>query len=78
MRKRFLSMLLAWVMVLTMIPMTVFATESDNVYISVSYDDKYTNDKEGNPIAYIPVSFETLSGIDLKEYGSRWRSDRGV
>ena len=69
MRKRFLSMLLAWVMVLTMIPMTVFATESDNVYISVSYDDKYTNDKEGNPIAYIPVSFETLSGIDLNEYG---------
>ena len=69
MRKRFLSMLLAWVMVLTMIPMTVFATESDNVYIYVSYDDKYTNDKDGNPIAYVPVSFETLSGIDLNEYG---------
>ena len=69
MRKRLFSIFLAFVMVFTMIPLTISATENDAVYISVSYDDKFTNDKNGNPIAYVPVSFNTLSGIDLREYG---------
>ena len=69
MRKRLLSLLLTFILVFTMIPMTVSATESENVYISVSYDDKFTNDKNGNPITYIPVSFDTLSTINLSDYG---------
>ncbi len=66
--KRVLSVLLAVVMLFTMIPLTAVATEPEYVYISVSYDDKYTNDKNGNPIAYVPVSFEELAAIDLNDY----------
>ena len=69
MRKRILSILLATVMVFTMIPSITKADESENVYISVSYDDKYKEDKNGKPIAYVPVSFEALATVDLNEYG---------
>ena len=69
MRKRILNILLAMIMVFTMIPSVTKADESENVYISVSYDDKYKEDKNGKPIAYVPVSFETIASIDLEEYG---------
>lgn len=69
MKKRILSIILAAVMAITMLPFTVTATDSGYVYISVSYDEKYTEDKNGNPIAYVPVSFETLEAVDLNEYG---------
>ncbi len=67
--KKLLSMILAFVMVLGLLPATVFATGTGSVYISVSYDGQYINDKNGNAIAYIPVSFENLASIDLDEYG---------
>ena len=67
--KKILSMILALVMVLGLLPATAFATGAGNVYISVSFDGKYINDKNGNAIAYIPVSFENLASIDLDEYG---------
>jgi hypothetical protein len=69
MNKRILSILLAVIMVFTMIPLTAVATENDYVYISVSYDDKFKEDKNGKPMAYIPVSFENLASVDLNEYG---------
>ena len=69
MNKRILSILLAVIMVFTMIPMTAVATETDYVYVSVSYDDKFKEDKNGKPMAYIPVSFEDLASVDLNEYG---------
>ena len=67
MTKRILSIILTVLMVLTMIP-TVIADGSEYVYISVSYDDKYINDQSGTPIAYVPISFETLAAVDLNEY----------
>ena len=67
--KKILSMILAFVLVLGLLPATAFATGADSVYISVSFDGKYINDKNGNAIAYIPVSFENLASIDLDEYG---------
>ena len=67
--KKILSMILAFVLVLGLLPATAFATGADSVYISVSYDGQYINDKNGNAIAYIPVSFENLASIDLDEYG---------
>ena len=67
--KKILSMILAFVLVLGLLPATVFATGADSVYISVSYDGQYINDKNGNAIAYIPVSFDKLATIDLDEYG---------
>jgi len=68
MTKKLLSMILAVVMVLGLLPATAFATGEDVVYISVSYDDKFTDDKNGNPIAFVPVSFDTLAGVDLNDY----------
>ena len=67
--KKILSMILAFVLVLGLLPATAFATGADSVYISVSYDGQYINDKNGNAIAYIPVSFDKLAAIDLDEYG---------
>lgn len=67
--KKLLSLLLALVMVLSLVPTTVFATEAtDNVYISVSYDGQYINDKNGAPMVYVPVSFAEIESIDLEEY----------
>ena len=67
--KKTISWILAILMVLGLLPATAFATGADSVYISVSYDGQYINDKNGNAIAYIPVSFENLASIDLDEYG---------
>lgn len=61
-------MILAFVMVLCLLPASVFATEGQYVYISVSYDGQYIADKNGEPIAYIPVSFEEVAAVDLNAY----------
>ena len=67
------AMLVAIIMVASMLPVVAFASEpadtSGYVYISVSYDEKYKNDKNGKPMAYVPVSFDTLATVDLNEYG---------
>ena len=67
--KKALSMILAIVMVLGLLPVFAMATGENQVYISVSFDGQYIDDKNGNPIAYIPVSFADLAAIDLDEYG---------
>ena len=67
--KKILSMILACVMVLGLLPATAFATGTNNVYISVSYDGKYIDDQNGAPLVYVPVSFDELAAIDLDEYG---------
>ena len=67
--KKLLSLFLALVMVLSLVPATALATGADQVYISVSFDGQYINDKNGSPIVYIPVSFDEIESIDLDEYG---------
>ncbi|MBQ7330047.1 MAG: hypothetical protein IJX01_09140, partial [Oscillospiraceae bacterium] len=66
--KKILSMILAFVMVLGLLPATAFATESQYVYISVSFDGQYIDDKSGSPLVYVPVSFEQIESINLEEY----------
>ena len=66
--KKILSMILAFVMVLGLLPATALATGADQVYISVSYDGKYIDDKNGDPFVYVPVSFEELASVDLDAY----------
>ena len=68
MTKKLLSMLLAIVMVLGLLPATAFATERQYVYISVSFDGQYIDDKNGSPMVYVPVSFDEIESIDLNEY----------
>ena len=68
--KKFLCMALALVMVLGLLPTTSLATESEDVvYLSISFDSSYIDDKDGNPIAYVPVSLDAVAAIDLNEYG---------
>lgn len=66
------AMLVAILMVASMLPVVAFANEGadteEYVYISVSYDDKFKEDKNGKPMAYIPVSFEELEAVDLNDY----------
>ena len=67
--KKILSMILAFVMVLGLLPTTAFATGEDMVYISVSDDAQYIFDTAGNTMAYQAVSLEDLASVDLNEYG---------
>ena len=69
--KKILSMILAVVMVLGLPPAASFATETqeDVVYLSISFDSNYINDKNGDPMAYVPVPMSEIEAIDLAEYG---------
>ena len=66
--KKILSMILAFVLVLGLLPATAFAS-TGKVYISVSYDGTYIDGANGNPIAYIPVAFSEIASINLEDYG---------
>ena len=68
--KKILSMLLVFVMVLGLLPATTFATGSEGVvYLSISFDSEYIDDKNGDPIAYVPIPLSAIEAIDLAEYG---------
>ncbi|MEE1329040.1 MAG: hypothetical protein UHS47_10910, partial [Oscillospiraceae bacterium] len=68
--KKILSMILATLLVLGLLPATAFATGTEDVvYLSISFDSGYIDDKNGNPIAYVPVPLSKIEAIDLAEYG---------
>ena len=68
--KKVLSMILALVMMLGLLPATATAAEAEDVvYLSISFDSQYIDDKNGNPIAYVPVPLDAVAAIDLAEYG---------
>ena len=69
--KKILSMILATLLVLGLLPATALAAEADGeyVYLSISFDGKYINDTKGNAIAYFPVALEDIAAVDLTEYG---------
>ena len=67
--KKFLSMILAFVLVLGLLPATAFATGSGQVYISISEEGQFIADPNGQPMAYRAVALDSLTGIDLDEYG---------
>ena len=74
MTQKLLSLLLALILVLGLLPVTrAGATEAqkedDVVYLSVSFDSNYINDKNGDPIVYVPVPLDVIAAIDLAEYG---------
>ena len=72
MKKRLLSLFLAFAMVFSMLPATVLAGnggDAGTVYISVSHDGQYVEGANGKPVAYIPVSLSALQAIDLADYG---------
>ena len=66
--KKILSMILAFVMVLGLLPATTFATEPQQVYISASHDGQFLKDNNGNALAYAAVSLDELASIKLEDY----------
>ena len=68
MSKKILSMVLALVMVLGLLPASAVASGADQVYISVSFDGTYIDGVDA-PIVYVPVSFDAIASVDLEEYG---------
>ena len=66
--RKAVSLILACVMVLGLLPAAAFAAEN-NVYISVSYDGKYIHDKNGGYITYVGIPMAEISAVDLNEYG---------
>ena len=55
--KKILSMILAFVLVLGLLPATAFATGTEDVvYLSISFDSGYIDDKNGNPIASVKLA----------------------
>lgn len=69
MKKKFLSLLLAIVMIISAIPLTSIAVEKEYVYLSISFDGRYINDKSNNPIVYLPIELDEIEKVDLAEYG---------
>ena len=64
MKKRLLSLLLAFAMAVSLLPGAAFAGEDDTVYISAAHDGRYLDG-----LAYVPVSLDELKKIDLNSYG---------
>ena len=64
MKKRLLSLLLAFAMAVSLLPAAAFAGADDTVYISAAHDGRYLDG-----LAYVPVSLDELKKIDLNSYG---------
>ena len=67
------AMLVAVLMVASMLPIVAFANEGadteEYVYLSISFDGQYINDKNDNPMVYVPVALSDIAAVDLAEYG---------
>ena len=74
-KKRIVSLLLSLMMVLTLLPSTMFVAgeqgeeNGEYVYISISYDGQFVDDQNGTPVVYQAVAMESLEAIDLDTYG---------
>lgn len=65
--KRLLAFILSVVMIFGIVPIAsidTYASESDKVYISISYDGEYMED-----MCYVPVKISDIAKIDLETYG---------
>ena len=67
--KKLLLWILALGLVLGVLPANSIAWEKRQVYLSVSFDGGYINDKNGDPMVYVPVSMEAIQSVDLNAYG---------
>ena len=67
--RKVFSMILAFVMVLGLLPATAAATDENVVYLSVSFDGQYISDQNGDTMVYVPIPLDAVEAIDLAEYG---------
>ena len=68
MTKYLLTMLLVVVLLLCLQP-TASAETEEYVYLTISFDGQCIDDKNGEPIVYLPVPMDAIRSIDLTEYG---------
>ena len=74
-----LAMMIALMMIVGLFPAMTFAdgtatasggdSDGEYVYLSVSYNKNYINDKNGTPMVFVPVALEDIAAVDLAEYG---------
>ncbi len=69
MTKKIISIFIVLAIILTAIPLTISASETDTVYITISDDSSFITDIDGNPMSFYPVTLDELAGVDLEEYG---------
>ena len=67
--RKLLSLLLSLTLLLSLLPTPVWASGDDSAYISISFDGQFISDKDGDPVARVPVALSQLKSIDLAEYG---------
>ena len=69
MTKKICSLLLAFALVLSLLPTVAFAAEAECVYISISDDQQFVTAPDGTPMGFFPVPLEDVALIDLNEFG---------
>lgn len=69
MKKRILSTILAFLILSAMLSLSAGATEKEYVYLSISFDGQYIDDKNGTSIVYLPISLDEVAKVDLTDYG---------
>lgn len=69
MTKKICSLLLAFALVLSLLPTVAFAAEAECVYISISDDQQFVTAPDGTPMGFFPVPLEDVALIDLNDFG---------
>ena len=70
--KKIIAVFVAIIMLSNTLPLAAYNDSRDSegyIYLSISFDGKYINDKNDTPIVYIPISLEDIAAVDLTEYG---------
>ena len=67
--KKLWSIVLILGILLGMLPSPGLAKTGEYVYLSVSFDGKYIDDKNGKTLVYYPIAMDAITAIDLQKYG---------
>lgn len=65
--KKLLSVFLVLLMLVSLVPAQVMADETITVYISVSRYGDFVQDKNGNPMAYVPIELSGQSSYTIDD-----------
>lgn len=65
--KKLLSVFLAILLIVSLVPAQVMADETITVYISVSRYGDFVQDKNGNPMAYVPIELSGQSSYTIDD-----------
>ena len=72
MTTKVVALLIAIILVASMMPVVTFSAEknpSGYVYLSVSCEGQYIDDKYGKTMVYVPVALADIAAVNLTKYG---------